>query len=84
MGACSATSKTTNTTVQKSVYINQNGSKSSLFSNNKISEKNEKPGIKFVIDNHAQKEIQEYATAMKELIKPFVPHVIEAFDNKND
>lgn len=33
-------------------------------------------------DNHAQKEIQEYAIAMKELIKPFVPHVIEAFDNK--
>ena len=33
-------------------------------------------------DNHAQKEIQEYAVAMKELIKPFVPHVIEAFDNK--
>ena len=52
MGACSATSKTTNTTVQKSVYINQNGSKNSLFSNNKISEKNEKPGIKFVIDNN--------------------------------
>ena len=33
-------------------------------------------------DNHAQKEIQEYALAMKELIKPYVPHVIEAFDNK--
>ena len=34
-------------------------------------------------DNHAQKEIQEYATAMKELIKPFVPHVIEAYDELN-
>lgn len=33
-------------------------------------------------DNHAQKEIQEYATAMKELIKPYVPHVIEAFENR--
>lgn len=33
-------------------------------------------------DNHAQKEIQEYAIAMKELIKPFVPHVIEAFENR--
>jgi tRNA A-37 threonylcarbamoyl transferase component Bud32 len=62
MGACSATSKTTNTTVQKSVYINQNGSKSSLFSNNKISEKNEKPGIKFVIDNPAQKETKQQNT----------------------
>ena len=32
-------------------------------------------------DNHAQKEIQEYATAMKELIKPYVPHVIEYYDS---
>lgn len=32
-------------------------------------------------DNHAQKEIQEYATAMKELVKPFIPHVIQYFDS---
>lgn len=31
-------------------------------------------------DNHAQKEIQCYATAMKKLIQPIVPHVIKAFD----
>lgn len=28
-------------------------------------------------DEHAQKEIREYAQAMKELIKPYVPHAIE-------
>ena len=56
MGACSATSKTANTTVQKTVYINKNESKNSESSNNKISEKNEKPGIKFNFDNIPQKE----------------------------
>ena len=54
MGACSATTKT-NLTVQKSVYVNQDASKTSLYSNNKLSEKNEKPekpsGIKFTFDN---------------------------------
>ena len=33
-------------------------------------------------DDHAQKEIREYAQAIKTLIKPFVPHVIEYFENK--
>lgn len=28
-------------------------------------------------DDHAQKEIREYAKAMKELIRPYVPHVVE-------
>lgn len=28
-------------------------------------------------DDHAQKEIREYALAIKELIRPYVPHVIE-------
>ena len=28
-------------------------------------------------DDHAQKEIREYAVAMKELVRPFVPHVIK-------
>lgn len=32
-------------------------------------------------DDHAQKEIREYAIAMKKLITPYVPHVIEYFDN---
>lgn len=32
-------------------------------------------------DNHAQKEIQCYASAMKKLIQPIVPHVIKAFDD---
>ena len=54
MGACSATSKTANTTIQKTVYINKNESKNSESSNNKISEKNEKPGIKFNFDNIPQ------------------------------
>lgn len=31
-------------------------------------------------DEHAQKEIREYARAMKELIRPYVPHVIEHFE----
>ena len=33
-------------------------------------------------DEHAQKEIREYARAMKELIRPYVPHVVEYFENK--
>ena len=33
-------------------------------------------------DSHAQKEIREYAKAMKELIRPYVPHVVEYFENK--
>jgi thymidylate synthase (FAD) len=33
-------------------------------------------------DEHAQKEIREYAKAMKELIRPYVPHVVEYFENK--
>jgi len=32
-------------------------------------------------DDHAQKEIREYAVAMKKLIAPYVPHVIEYFDS---
>lgn len=31
-------------------------------------------------DEHAQKEIREYAKAMKELIRPYVPHVVEYFE----
>jgi thymidylate synthase (FAD) len=33
-------------------------------------------------DEHAQKEIREYARAMKELIRPYVPHVVEYLENK--
>lgn len=33
-------------------------------------------------DNHAQKEIQEYAVAIKELIRPFVPHVIDSYNKE--
>lgn len=33
-------------------------------------------------DEHAQKEIREYAKAMKELVRPIVPHVIEYFESK--
>jgi thymidylate synthase (FAD) len=33
-------------------------------------------------DEHAQKEIREYARAMKELIRPYVPHVVEYFEDK--
>lgn len=33
-------------------------------------------------DDHAQKEIREYAKAMKELIRPYVPHVVEYIENK--
>lgn len=32
-------------------------------------------------DNHAQKEIQEYAVAMKKLVQPYIPHVIDAYDS---
>ena len=32
-------------------------------------------------DEHAQKEIRVYAQAMKELIRPYVPHVVEYFEN---
>ena len=32
-------------------------------------------------DGHAQKEIREYAMAMKELIRPYVPHVVEYFES---
>ena len=31
------------------------------------------------MDHHAQKEIQEYATAIYELVKPLVPLSMEAF-----
>lgn len=31
-------------------------------------------------DSHAQKEIREYASATKELARPFVPHVIKYFE----
>lgn len=34
-------------------------------------------------DEHAQKEIREYAKAMKELVRPIVPHVVEYFENKD-
>ena len=33
-------------------------------------------------DEHAQKEIREYARAMKELIRPYVPHVISYLESK--
>lgn len=33
-------------------------------------------------DEHAQKEIREYARAMKELIRPYVPHVVKYLENK--
>jgi thymidylate synthase (FAD) len=33
-------------------------------------------------DEHAQKEIREYAKAMKELIRPYAPHVISYFEEK--
>lgn len=34
-------------------------------------------------DEHAQKEIREYAKAMKELVRPYVPHVIKYFENNH-
>jgi thymidylate synthase (FAD) len=33
-------------------------------------------------DDHAQKEIRDYARAMKELIRPYVPHVVKYMENK--
>lgn len=33
-------------------------------------------------DDHAQKEIRDYAKAMKELVRPYVPHVIEYLESK--
>lgn len=33
-------------------------------------------------DDHAQIEIREYAKAMKELIRPYVPHVVEYMEKK--
>ena len=33
-------------------------------------------------DEHAQKEIREYARAMKELIRPYVPHVVKYLEDK--
>ena len=35
-------------------------------------------------DEHAQKEIREYAKAMKELIRPYVPHVVEYFEKRGN
>lgn len=35
-------------------------------------------------DDHAQKEIREYAKAMKKLIRPYVPHVIEYFEKAKE
>ena len=35
-------------------------------------------------DDHAQKEIREYARAMKELIRPYIPHAIKCFEKEEN
>lgn len=35
-------------------------------------------------DDHAQKEIREYARAMKELIRPYIPHAIKYFEKEEN